>query len=62
MARAAEIAKRTLAAGEGTPDFMRAKVTTARFYAEALLPQAESYAALATGGAEAAVALPAERF
>jgi alkylation response protein AidB-like acyl-CoA dehydrogenase len=62
MARAAEIAKKKLAAGEGTPDFMRAKVTTARFYAEALLPQAESYAALATGGAEAAVALPAERF
>jgi acyl-CoA dehydrogenase len=62
MARAAEIAKKKLAAGEGAPEFMRAKVTTARFYAEALLPQAESYAALATGGAEAAVALPAERF
>ena len=62
MARAAEIAKRKLAAGEGDPGFMRAKVTTARFYAEALMPQAESYAALATGGAEAAVSLPAERF
>jgi len=62
MARAAEIAKRKLAAGEGDPGFMRAKVTTARFYAEALLPQAESCAALATGGAEAAVALPADRF
>ena len=62
MARAAEIAKKKLAAGEGAPEFMHAKVTTARFYAEALLPQAESYAALATGGAEAAGALPADRF
>jgi len=51
-----------LAAGEGAPGFLRAKVTTARFYAEALMPQAESYAALATGGAEAAVAFPAEQF
>jgi len=62
MARAAEIATRKLAAGEGDPAFLRAKVTTARFYAEALLPQAGSYAALATGGAEAAVALAADRF
>ena len=41
---------------------MRAKVTTARFYAEALLPQSDGYAAIATGGAEAAVALAADRF
>ena len=62
MARAAEVAKRRLASGEGDPEFMRAKVTTARFYAEALLPQSDGYAAIATGGAEAAVALAADRF
>jgi len=62
MARAAEVAKRKLASGEGDPEFMRAKVTTARFYAEALLPHSDGYAAIATGGAEAAVALAADRF
>ncbi|HET9338618.1 MAG TPA: acyl-CoA dehydrogenase, partial [Casimicrobiaceae bacterium] len=62
MARAAEIAKRKLAAREGDSAFLNAKVTTARYYADALLPFAEAYAALATGGGEAAVALAAESF
>ncbi len=62
MARAAEIAKAKLAAGEGDGDFLRAKVTTARFYAEAVLPLAEAHAALAAGGGEAAIALAADRF
>jgi len=62
MARAAEIAKKKLAAREGDPGFWNAKVTTARYYADALLPWSEAYAALATGGGEAAVALAAERF
>ncbi|CAG0961620.1 3-(methylthio)propanoyl-CoA dehydrogenase [Burkholderiales bacterium] len=62
MARAAEIASRKLAAGEGDAGFLRAKVTTARFYAEALLPLSESFAALAAGGGEAAIALAEERF
>jgi len=62
MARAAEIAKKMLAAREGDPGFWNAKVTTARYYADALLPWSEAYAALATGGGEAAVALAAERF
>ncbi|HEY8243940.1 MAG TPA: acyl-CoA dehydrogenase [Casimicrobiaceae bacterium] len=62
MARAAEIAKQKLAAREGDPGFWNAKVTTARYYSDALLPWSEAYAALATGGGEAAVALAAERF
>jgi hypothetical protein len=62
MARAAEIAKRKLAAHEGDSAFHNAKVTTARYYADALLPWAEAHAALATGGGEAAVALAAEQF
>jgi hypothetical protein len=62
MARAAEIAKQKLAAREGDAEFWHAKVATARYYAEALLPWSEAWAALATGGGEAAVALAAERF
>jgi alkylation response protein AidB-like acyl-CoA dehydrogenase len=62
MARAAEIAKRKLAAREGDAGFLTAKVATARYYADVLLPWAEAHAALATGGGEAAVALAAERF
>jgi alkylation response protein AidB-like acyl-CoA dehydrogenase len=62
MARAAEIAKAKLAAREGDSGFLQAKVATARYYADALLPWAEAHAALATGGGEAAVALPADRF
>ena len=46
-----------LAAREGDSGFLHAKVTTARFYADALLPWAEAHAALATGGGEAAVAM-----
>ena len=62
LARGAEIAKRKLAAREGDHAFLEAKVTTARYYADVLLPWAEAHAALATGGGEAAVAMPAEQF
>jgi len=62
LARAAEIAKARLAAGKGDGDFLRAKVTTARYYAEALLPLAAAHEALATGGGEAALALSADAF
>ena len=48
--------------GEGDADFLRAKVTTARFYAEALLPQAEAFAQSITGGSDAALALTADQF
>ena len=62
MARAAEIAKAKLAAGGGDDEFLRAKVTTARYYADALLPLAAAHEALATGGGEAALALSADAF
>ena len=39
MARAAQIASEQLAAGDGNPDFLRAKIATARFYTDVLLPQ-----------------------
>jgi alkylation response protein AidB-like acyl-CoA dehydrogenase len=51
MARAALVASRQLAAGEGDSAFLRGKRLTARFYAEHLLPQVESLAeSLMTGG------------
>jgi hypothetical protein len=62
MARAAEIAKKKLAAREGDAGFWNAKVATARYYADVLLPWSEAHAALATGGGEPAVALAADRF
>ncbi|HEX4077969.1 MAG TPA: acyl-CoA dehydrogenase [Rhizomicrobium sp.] len=51
MARAAIAAKANLAVGEGDPQFLRAKIVTARFYGEQILPRASSLAAAATAGA-----------
>ena len=39
-----------------------AKIATARFYADALLPSVDAHYPLATGGGEAALALAAEQF
>ena len=41
---------------------MRAKLATARFYAENLLPLAEAHAQAAIGGSQAALALGADQF
>ncbi len=62
MARAAQIAARKLAAGEGDPEFLRAKIATARFYAESLLPRAAGLVQTITHGGETALALTAEQF
>ena len=61
MARAAEIAARKLAAGDGEAGFLRTKLVTARYYADALLPQVDAYAA-AVAGSEGALALAPEAF
>ena len=42
MARAARIARDLLSAGEENAAFLRAKIATARFYAEHVLPEAEA--------------------
>ena len=47
MARAAIAAKADLAKNEGDPDFLRAKILTARFYGEQILPRASSLKAAA---------------
>jgi hypothetical protein len=62
MGRAALIAADKLAADDDEAAFMRAKITTASFYAEALLPAAEGLGRTVSDGGEAALALPVEQF
>jgi len=62
MGRAALIAATQLAAGTGSSAFWRTKIATARYYADAILPQAEGLAHAITQGAEAALALTADEF
>ena len=62
MARAANVAVDKLARGEGDAAFMHAKIATARFYAENLLPLADAYAQSAVTGSEATLALAADQF
>ncbi|MES2258165.1 MAG: acyl-CoA dehydrogenase [Pseudomonadota bacterium] len=57
MARAALIAQQKLAAGEGDAAFYRAKIGTARFYAEHLLPQASALRGTILGGGASVFAL-----
>jgi acyl-CoA dehydrogenase len=62
MGRAALIAAEQTNKGTGNVAFMRAKIATARFYADSILPQAEGLAHTITEGGEAALALAAEEF
>ncbi|MCB1907974.1 MAG: acyl-CoA dehydrogenase [Rhodocyclaceae bacterium] len=62
MARAARIASQRLADGAGDADFYRAKVITARFYADHVLSEAGGLAHAVTAGAEAALALDEAQF
>ena len=62
MARAAEIAHRRLASNEGDADFYQAKIITARFYAEQILPRSAAYFEAATSGGVAAMDLAEEQF
>ncbi|MEP6679566.1 MAG: acyl-CoA dehydrogenase, partial [Betaproteobacteria bacterium] len=62
MGRAALVAADHLAKSEGDAEFLRAKIATARFYAECLLPQAEAFAQSITEGSDSVLALSAEQF
>ena len=62
MARAALIAARRLTAARGDEGFYRAKLATARFYAEHLLPQAGALAIEVSGGSGSVLALTPEEF
>ncbi|MBA2935588.1 acyl-CoA dehydrogenase C-terminal domain-containing protein [Sphingomonas sp. CGMCC 1.13654] len=59
MARAAQA---QLDAGEGDKAFLEAKLITARFYAERILPDAGALRRKLEGGAESIMALPVESF
>ena len=59
MARAAQA---MLDAGEGDKSFLEAKLITARFFAERVLPDAGALRRKLEGGAEAIMALPVEAF
>ena len=62
MARAALVAQKKLAAGEGDAAFYRTKITTARFYADHVLAQAPSLAYTVVNGAAGALQLAEEQF
>ena len=62
MARAAVIASQRLAEGQGDASFYRAKIGTARFYADHVLSEAAGLARTITGGAAGALALDNEQF
>jgi alkylation response protein AidB-like acyl-CoA dehydrogenase len=57
LGRGAEAAAARLAAGEGDSAFLKAKIVTARFYADAVLPQVAAQAAAARQGAASTLAL-----
>jgi acyl-CoA dehydrogenase len=61
MARAALIADAKLAGG-GDADFYRAKIATARFYAEHILPQSAGLASAVTGGSSSVLAMSEAQF
>ena len=58
----AAAAARLKAAGEGDAAFLDAKLTTARYFAERVLPEAGALRRQIEGGAEAIMALPVEAF
>ena len=62
MARAALIAETQLSAGAVDADFYRAKIATARFYGEHILPQASGLASEVVNGAGSVLALTEAQF
>ncbi|MBS0544657.1 MAG: acyl-CoA dehydrogenase C-terminal domain-containing protein, partial [Proteobacteria bacterium] len=62
MGRAALIAQRKLAAGEGDARFLQAKIVTARFYADHVLAEAPGLSYTVVNGAAGALELAEEQF
>ncbi|HKK22961.1 MAG TPA: acyl-CoA dehydrogenase C-terminal domain-containing protein [Pseudohaliea sp.] len=61
-ARMAVVAQAKLAAGEGDKDFYEAKLHTARFYFQRLLPRADAHRAALESGADNLMAMPEALF
>ncbi|MBP0597901.1 acyl-CoA dehydrogenase [Herbaspirillum sp. LeCh32-8] len=62
MARAAAVSAAKLKAGEGDVKFYDAKLATARFFADQILPQALAYRTAIVEGAESVLALSEDQF
>ena len=62
MGRAVLIAADQLAAGDGDARFLQAKIATARFYGDSLLPHASALTQTILHGGESALALAVEAF
>jgi alkylation response protein AidB-like acyl-CoA dehydrogenase len=62
MARAALIAQRKLDAGEGDAAFLRAKIATARFFADHILSQASGLRSAIVDGSAGVLALDEDQF
>ena len=62
LAQGAVAAKAELDAGRGDAGFLKAKITTARFYGEHILPRASSLKAAATAGAASVMDMAEEAF
>jgi len=62
MGRAAEIAHRKLAENDGDADFYKAKIITAKFYAEQILPRSAAFFDASTSGSSLAMDLPEDQF
>lgn len=60
--RMATAAHAQLAMGQGDKAFLEAKLVTARFFAERIMPDAGSLRRKIEGGAESMMALPEEMF
>jgi hypothetical protein len=59
---AAGVAAKKLAAGDAEADFYKAKLTTAKYYFDRILPRADAHAAAARAGSAGLMSLPAEHF
>jgi 3-(methylthio)propanoyl-CoA dehydrogenase len=62
MARAAHVARQHLAAGSENTSYLRAKIVTARFFAEHVLPETRTYGDEVMKGAGSTLALEEEAF
>jgi len=62
MARSALAAKGRLDAGDGDAVYLQAKIDTARFFCEQLLPQVQGLVAPVTAGTEALMSVPADQY
>ena len=62
MGRAAKVAFDKLQAGEADSSFLNAKIATARYYAECLLPQADALSVSIVDGSTTVLAIPPNQF